>query len=180
LDFGGALTPQAYAAPRVATVLAYFESNRHCASPGRYGMGFFGRVFGRSKRTAASEEEPRMVARLQGPGKFQLDIVGESNYQDSLLEICGGKTSEGHRKEVEAMILLDNGNPYDSNAVAVYIDGNLVGHLSRDFAVQYRKRMEQAGALEYPAACQALIVGGWDRGDGDEGHFGVKLDLPLN
>lgn len=27
-------------------------------------------------------------------------------------------------------------------------------------------------------ACEALIVGGWDRGSGDVGSYGVKLSLP--
>jgi hypothetical protein len=26
-------------------------------------------------------------------------------------------------------------------------------------------------------ACSATITGGWDRGDGDTGHFGITLDL---
>jgi hypothetical protein len=28
-----------------------------------------------------------------------------------------------------------------------------------------------------PVMCDAKIVGGWDRGDGDEGHYGVTLSL---
>jgi hypothetical protein len=28
-------------------------------------------------------------------------------------------------------------------------------------------------------SCKAKIVGGWDRGEGDRGYFGVKLSLAL-
>jgi hypothetical protein len=39
--------------------------------------------------------------------------------------------------------------------------------------------MSEAGAAGVPAIVQALVVGGWDRGGDDTGHFGVKLDLPM-
>ena len=30
-----------------------------------------------------------------------------------------------------------------------------------------------------PPRCKAVLVGVWGRGDGDEGHYGVRLDLPV-
>lgn len=53
-----------------------------------------------------------------------------------------------------------------------------VGYLSRKNAREYRKRLKKAGYQGITATCFAIIVGGWDRGGGDRGHFGVKLDLP--
>ena len=49
-----------------------------------------------------------------------------------------------------------------------------VGHLSRSDAVTYRRKYGTTVGL-----CDALIVGGWRRSDGDEGHYGVKLDFVL-
>ena len=141
-------------------------------------MGFFSRLFGSSASTSQKADE--VVARIKGPGTFSLDIVGESYHQDVLEEVCGGRTPDGHRKEIEVLILNDDQNPHDNKAVAVCTaDGRLVGHLSRKHAREYRKRMAEAGAGKHPALCQALVVGGWDRGNGDTGNFGVKLDIPM-
>jgi hypothetical protein len=60
----------------------------------------------------------------------------------------------------------------------VEIDGHIVGHLSRENARQYRNKLKEAGHPRITASCRAIIVGGWDRGGSDRGHFGVRLDLP--
>jgi hypothetical protein len=75
-------------------------------------------------------------------------------------------------------LVLDDDNPYDSLAVRVEIRGCIVGHLSRENAREYRRQLKKAGHPALTASCKALIVGGWDRGGGDRGHFGVRLDLP--
>ena len=43
-----------------------------------------------------------------------------------------------------AVLVLDDDNPYDNKAVRVEIDGYLVGHLSRENARQYRKKLKEA------------------------------------
>ena len=104
-------------------------------------------------------------------GGFTLEVAGESHYQGNLEMICRGRSEDGHQLRVEATLILDDENPYDSNAVRVDIQGLPVGHLSRKEAVRYRR----SGAGE--ALVDAEIRGGWDRGGGDRGHFGVWLDL---
>ena len=118
------------------------------------------------------------AAHIQGPGSYEFDVVGESYYQDALERICGGRTKSGVEKKVVAMLVLEDSNPHDKLAVRVDVDGKPVGYLSRDEARQYRKRLQEQGFPELIATCNALIVGGWDRGGGDRGHFGVRLDLP--
>jgi hypothetical protein len=135
-------------------------------------MGFFG------KKKTKPAPTPGVVARLPGPGAFELDVVGESHYQDALETLCGGRCADGHRKEVEALLIHDDGNQYDDKAVAVSVEGSIVGFLDRKTARNFRAQMAEAGAAGVPAVCQAVIVGGWDRGDDDMGHFGIKLDLP--
>ena len=135
-------------------------------------MGLFSSIFGRKKK------EPEQLVEIDGAGDFEMDIVGESYYQDALNKITGGKTKGGHRMEVHAILLHNDENPHDNKAIAVTIEGELVGHLDRFLARYFRKRMIEAGFEGHPAVCKALIVGGWDRGGGDEGHYGVKLDLP--
>lgn len=114
---------------------------------------------------------------LKGPGLYNFDIVGESHYQNALSIICNGKTIDGHRKTVIAYLVCEDNNPYDNKAIRVDIDGMTVGYLNRQFAMEYRERLNEAGYSRITMACNALIVGGWLRGK-DEGHFGVKIDLP--
>jgi hypothetical protein len=62
------------------------------------------------------------------------------------------------------------------HAVYVEIAGRKVGYLASHIAHHYLKRLESLG-YSGSAKCAAVIVGGWCRGDSDEGSFGVKLDM---
>src|ERR1700694_5567755 len=64
-------------------------------------------------------------------GSERVKVVGESYYQDALLRICGGKTADSQHLAVTATLQPEPLNPYDPNAVAVYIHGLQVGHLAR-------------------------------------------------
>ena len=119
----------------------------------------------------------RVNGSLSGDGSFSVDVVGESQYQDALATICGGYTPEGHNLEATAVLVLDDGNPYDNKAVRVEIEGRTVGHLSRANAREYRRELQKQGCPSLTLSCCALIVGGWDRGSGDRGYFGVNLDF---
>lgn len=117
---------------------------------------------------------------LPGPGEYDFDIVGESNYQKSLSKIAGGKTTEGAEHYTEALIVMEDDNPYDKKAVRVDIDSKTVGYFSKEDARSYRRQMKKLGKEDAEATCKAVIVGGWERGRKDTGSFGVKLDLPTD
>jgi hypothetical protein len=118
---------------------------------------------------------------IVGPLKFRVDVAGESFYEASFAELCGPRTIVGIQKEATAQLRLQDDNPHDRAAVAVTIDGHPVGHLSREDARAFRRTVRYGVHSTFEAfQCAAMIVGGWDRGDGDAGHFGVKLDLALN
>jgi hypothetical protein len=68
-------------------------------------------------------------------------------------------------------------NPYDPGAVAVKIRGEEVGFLARDVASQFRRTLLSGDYGR--AACEAVIVGGWERGPKDRGSFGVRLNARL-
>ena len=54
-------------------------------------------------------------------------------------ELAGARPGrERVRKEIRAVLVPEDDNPYDPNAVAVWIDGLQVGHLSRESAQRYR------------------------------------------
>src|SRR3546814_913822 len=131
-------------------------------------------VFFRGRQSSSGSE--LAFAKLRGTGRYEFDIVGESKYQDALEEICGGRTDESAEKHVEAILYLEDQNPYDNQAVRVDVEGNTVGYLARDDARSYRKQIASAGHANLVGTCDALIVGGWERSKQYRGHFGVKLD----
>lgn len=109
-------------------------------------------------------------------GKYAVQVVGESHYQEALKSVCGGKTKDGHHHPCHAALVREPRNEHDSNAIAVQIEGRKVGHLSRDDAAKYAAVMDKARTPV--VATDAIVRGGWDRGGSDHGHYGVTLDLP--
>lgn len=134
---------------------------------------WFIRTYGRESKYHSPPRE------IPGPGTFSFDIVGESHYQRALRRIAGPKDEDGKQHRCVATLVLEDENPYDKKAVRVDINGETVGHLSKSDARRYRKTIAQLGLKSRRAKVQALIVGGWSRGGGDTGHYGVKLDLSL-
>jgi hypothetical protein len=123
--------------------------------------------------------EENITANLPGPGTYSFDIVGESRYQKALEDICGGHDEDGVNQIVQAILIHEDDNPYDNQAIRVDVQGMTVGYLRREDAREFRRQLREAGHPGIVATCSAKIVGGWDRGRGDRGHFGVKLDLPV-
>lgn len=90
---------------------------------------------------------PGVVPR--GDDYIDLDVVGESNYQDDIRKIARnqpGRASGYHN----GFLAPEQDNPYDSNAVAVYvidknvqpIDAYKVGYLPRDLAEEVTPTLE--------------------------------------
>ncbi len=117
------------------------------------------------------------------PVRKTVNVVGEGSYQGSLERLAGGRTIDGPRDRYHTAILLpEPTNPYDPNAVRVAVvtssgDGATIGYLSREDAVAYRPVIDRLAAQGKVAACRASIGGGWDRGSGDRGNFGVRLSM---
>ena len=139
----------------------------------------------RSKRKIRSRRKKYQALRrghdisLSGPGLFQVDIVGESHYQDALEFLCGGKSRDSADLIVLVSLICEENNPQDHNAVRVDVGKFTVGYLDRVNAQEFRQRLIEAGFAGSTALCRARIVGGWYRSDEDQGYFGVKLDLPI-
>ena len=145
-------------------------------------MGFLRRLFGRA--TAAPEPAAPLVRALMFEPDdaahidYDVDVVGESFYQPALDEIAGGRTTEGCvKREHVAALVPEPQNPYDKQAVAVLIEGRLVGHLSREDARAYAVVIRRCRDADRYPAVRATLTGGWDRGADDHAHIGVKLAL---
>ena len=139
-------------------------------------MGLFSWLFGSDERSSTAKMQVADIT--NGPGTYNVDVVGESHYQKALESICGGRTENSQRLVVEAFLVLEDDNPHDSKAVRIFIQGKTVGYLDRETARSFRKQIGGTRMTGVAAKCSAIIVGGWDRGGGDRGYFGVKLDLP--
>lgn len=121
----------------------------------------------------------RADARLKGDGSFPVEVVGESSYRRNFVAIFGRRREDGVDEVVEAILAPEDDNPHDENAVQVRIAGRTVGHLSRLDAARYRALVEQGALPGGRVACKARVRGGWDRGPGDRGEFGVRLDFRM-
>jgi hypothetical protein len=138
--------------------------------------GIIRRCFGAGARI--SESDP--LGTFRGCGKFGIQIVGESHYQEALERISGGRTKDGVELYVKANLILEDSNPHDGSAVRVDIQAETVGYLSRHDARKYREALRNAGHPRLIGSCDAVIRGGWYRGRRDMGYFGVRLDLSMN
>ena len=115
---------------------------------------------------------------LHGPGTFAVDVVGVSRRQSVLAAIVDRQSRRGRTVTLDAVLILEDSNPRDANAVRIEIEGELIGYLSRDNARRYRADLAAAGQPHATVCCKARIVGGFETESGERAHFGVRLDLP--
>jgi len=139
-------------------------------------VGILNRVLGRSRAPAGTSQPPVLGHPLILGGRETLEVVGESHYQDVLWRCVGGDDGERVRHPVQVVLLQEPENPYDGNAIAVLLEGNVVGYLSREDAAVYLPGLR---ALTERHRCSiglaGQIVGGGQRPDG-RGMLGVFLD----
>jgi hypothetical protein len=149
----------------------------------------FQRIFGKTHRLP---DQPHFPTNYDGAGcwwyedgvvplaaarGFNISVVGESQWQDSISAIVGGRCEEGHNCHFPARLVLDASRPHDQNAVGVMIGNRAVGWLPGELSEDFRAAIEQVNPRGLPVTCKAKIVGGWDRGRRDRGYFGVKLSI---
>jgi hypothetical protein len=129
-------------------------------------------------RTRIPESQRHPSAHLYGEGTYDYEVVGEASYQNNISSLCGKPNRDGYNVSLVALLILEDSNPRDSNAVRIDINGVTVGYLSRALARDYREQLAATAQPRALCSCPALIRGGWDRGGSDIGPFGVVLDLP--
>lgn len=148
------------------------------------GVGILKRLFARQPSDSATlapvpapvgaSVRPPLDVVLYG-GSHDLEVVGESHYQDALWRVVGGRTTDRVRAEVQAVLVAESDNVYDPNAISVWIDGMKVGYLSREDAEVYRPGLLALQAREGKSiGLRGVIVGGGIREDGP-GFLGVWM-----
>jgi hypothetical protein len=109
---------------------------------------------------------PRRPVVLEGDELVR--VVGTSHYQDALLDLSGRQGDEEIRVQKVALLVPEPDNPHDPDAIAVQIDGRLVGYLSRD---ENRRWLDVVTGHEVGA--DAMIAG-----RGGTTGLGVFMRLP--
>jgi hypothetical protein len=109
-------------------------------------------------------------------GREDLEVVGESFYQNNLWTLVGGWRGSRIRYETVAVLVAEHDNQYDAKAVSVWISGHKVGHLSREDAAALRLGLIALQQKHGQAIALAghIIGGGAD--EGRKGMLGVFLD----
>ena len=117
---------------------------------------------------------------LTDEGRFASEVENESMYQPAIAKLAGEHGPGNAEEKCLALLVCDDANPFQDKAIAVFIDGQLVGYLSHNDALRLRRnlgRMDMAGQL---TSCDAVIRGGglWN---GKRLAYAVWLDLqPYN
>lgn len=117
--------------------------------------------------------------RIRGDGSYAFEVVGESNYQSAFVRLFGRPAEDWEPIQLDATLVLEDNNKFDNKAVRVDLQGETVGYLPRKMARTFRSSLERDGHTHWTSfKVGAEVRGGWDRGGGDRGNFGVWLDLP--
>jgi len=126
---------------------------------------------------ASNTQAPTQGFHWPGTGDFEFEVVGESFYQAELARLAGEHGEQSAEVSCMATLLLEDDNKHDPKAVAVLVDGRKVAHLSRDDARSFRRRLGAKKLSGATTTCDALIVGGGTRRNGEKLMYGVKLDI---
>jgi hypothetical protein len=113
-------------------------------------------------------------------GHDGLRVVGLPGHQDVLWAMVGHDAAEPVRQDVHALLVAEHGNPFDRNAVAVWLGGHRVGRLGSGDALRLRPGLIRLQRQHRRAVALPGWVGG-DRHDGlgvhlsyDAAAFGVR------
>ncbi|MBG6219649.1 MULTISPECIES: hypothetical protein [unclassified Janthinobacterium] len=109
-------------------------------------------------------------------GRFASEVENESMYQPAIAKLAGEHGPGNAEKKCLALLVCDDAHPFQDKAIAVFIDGELVGYLAQNDALRLHRnlgRQELAGQL---TSCDAVIRGGglWH---GKRLSYAVWLDL---
>jgi len=126
--------------------------------------------------SAQSGDKPSAFFHWPGGG-YEFGIAGTSFYQPALKKIAGDHGAQIARVNTVAQLVPDPDNPYDNKAVRIDIRGMTVGHLSREDARSFRRRLGAKKMGMVTTTCDAEVWGGNSDRHGKEWGYGVKLDI---
>ena len=139
-------------------------------------MGLLDRLRGGRGSSVPARLETTAVSVFLRDGQDDLEVVGELAYQDALWRLSDGTVGDRIRHHIVAVLVPEPTNPYDANAIAVQIDGQVVGYLPRTTAQEYLPGLKHLMSVRGGyVALRGVIVGGGYYDDGP-GRLGVWLE----
>lgn len=107
-------------------------------------------------------------------GSFDLEVVGESRYQDTIRAARRASPGPEPYPEMIVVLIREPSNRYDTNAIQVHASGiGTVGYIGRDDAEDLAAHLDALGGK---VACRGKIIGGPEN---DRPSYGVVLDLDV-
>jgi len=98
----------------------------------------------------AAAAQPRPVAyRFPSSTSWpNIEVMGESNYDAAIVAAIGKRPKVDEEIEVnlDAVLVPEPDNPYDTNAISVRIKGKVVGYLEREVAPLYKPHVDRITA----------------------------------
>jgi hypothetical protein len=109
-------------------------------------------------------------------GRFMAEVMTESRYQPTLKALAGEHGERAAAVQYVATLMPDDHNAYENEAVAVFIEGRMVGYLSQKASIKFRELLRKKEAAGQPSTCDAQVRGGalWE---GKRLQYVVVLDV---
>lgn len=98
-------------------------------------------------------------------GADDLDVVGLPGHQDVLWSIVGKHAAEPVRQDIHGLLVAEHGNPFERDAVAVWVGGHRIGKLPEGDASRLRPGLIRLQRKHRRAVALPGHVGG-DHSDG--------------
>jgi hypothetical protein len=112
--------------------------------------------------------------------QFAFSVAAES-FQRAISQLAQENDDRDDNSDIKtkilnAQLIPENDNPYDSNAVRIDINNRSVGYLNRDQALRFRHRLDEIGFSNQLTSCHAIIVKK-EKVNDNKNVYEVKLDI---
>ncbi|MYM81626.1 hypothetical protein GTP44_06610 [Duganella sp. FT50W] len=109
-------------------------------------------------------------------GHFLVEVMNESRYQATLRALAGEHGDSAAATPYVATLMPDDHNAYENEAVAVFIEGRMVGYLSQKASIKFRELLRRKDAAGRLSTTDAQVRGGalWQ---GKRLQYVVVLDV---
>lgn len=129
------------------------------------------------KPHASSKPDPQPHFTWPQNNRFDC-IVTARPYQQVIRQIVQQQNAGTPVPVLQACLIPDESNPFDSDMVYVSIRGHTVAFLDREQAQHFRSLLKEKGLSDQITLCNAMIST-IDAGESGDSQYIIKLDLAL-